>query len=110
VIRRGDGLHVVTDLQGRQSMLTPTQYERHILEVHEEIDDPEIIAQTVREPDSIWKESRYPDSFVYYRLGAHPEYPTFFLRVVTRAGMVLTAYLIDKPRRRRHAPIWNRNS
>jgi hypothetical protein len=100
----------VVDPQGRRVTLSLVQYRQHIQPGHDEIEQVEYILSAVRNPDSIWRETRYATSQVYYRQGAHPAYPKLNLRVVVREGQVITAHLINKPRGRSHILLWTRQS
>ena len=78
--------------------LTEQRYYGHIRKRHPEMDRVAYIEDAIIEPDIITRDESNELREIYYRRGAHPDYPTEWVKVVVEQGAVITAYVIHHPR------------
>ena len=75
------------------------RYNNHIQSNHPEIDNIDYIRVTVEEPDFITRDVDDDLREIYYRQGVHPDYPEEWIKVVSNQGFIVTAYVIDYPKK-----------
>lgn len=90
----------VKDPKGRVIRLAHKTWQDHILTDNDrwEFRDPSPIKSAVGKPHLVVKSDKVPDAQVFYRKGAHPEYPHLWVKVPVRfwqpqVGTISTAML-----------------
>lgn len=90
----------VTEPKKRQISMTQDTWQQHILadSGRWEFKDSTPIKETVADPHMIIQSSKVSASQVYFRLGAHPEYPDLWVKIpvlfrLPEEGTVSTAML-----------------
>ena len=101
----GMGSEYVLDTQdysGTRVVLESLVWERHVRREHPDIGDAlEQARETIRDPTFVYEDRAFPNTRLYYRLGAIPRFRHLHLTVVIRfdrqPARVLTMYVTREP-------------
>lgn len=89
-----------TDPLGRKVKLSAKRM-KHVRDGHPEMTGAEsAMKSTVEDPNVIYTSNSVPTCDVYFKMGAHSDYPSLYVKVVVQhevePGQVLTSHLDDE--------------